>query len=202
MEQSHKLWHRRGYLPHFDQGAVVQAVTFRLADSLPREFYENLASRTPADRSRSIETCIDRGRGSCILADTAYAKIVQSVLAHFDGERYRLLAWVIMPNHVHIVVEQIPGYRLGDVVRSWKNYSARWINALGNKSGAVWAPDYFDRFIRNEDHLANAIQYVEDNPVKAGLVRNPAEWVFSFGAARHRCSAALPPCASGDARSQ
>jgi REP element-mobilizing transposase RayT len=202
MEQSHKLWHRRGYLPHFDQGAVVQAITFRLADSLPREFYESLASRTPTVRSQGFETHMDQGRGACILADPDYAKIVQGVLNHFDGERYRLLAWVIMPNHVHSVVEQIPGHRLGDVVRSWKNYSARRINALSNKSGAVWAPDYFDRFIRNEDHLANAIRYVEDNPVKAGLVSNPAEWIFSFCAARHGSSAAAPPCASGDARSQ
>jgi REP element-mobilizing transposase RayT len=201
-ERLHKLWHRRGYLPHFDQGAVVQAVTFRLADSLPRAFYERLSSRTPAERGRSIEAYIDRSRGSCVLVEAPCAKIVESVLTHFDGARYRLLAWVIMPNHVHSILEQMPGHRLGDIVRSWKNYSARRINSLRDRHGAVWAPDYFDRFIRNEDHLANAIHYVEDNPVKAGLVSSPDKWPFSSFAARRDRSAALPPCASGDARSQ
>jgi REP element-mobilizing transposase RayT len=181
---------------------VVQSVTFRLADSLPRDMPARPATEMPDVRSRRIEASIDKGRGSCILADPACAAIVEGVLKHFDGERYRLLAWVIMPNHVHAVIEQMAGHRLGDVVRSWKIYSARRIAAIRGRSGTVWAPDYFDRFIRNEDHLGDAIRYVEYNPVKAGLVRNPADWAHSSCSAHHRSSAVASPCASGDARSR
>ena len=199
---THKSWHRRGYLPHFDEGAVVQAITFRLADSLPREAYLKIASLDAAKRGKSIEAHMDLGRGSCILRQPDNARIVQDVLQHFDGERYRLLAWVVMPNHVHVVMEQMTGHRLGDVVRSWKNYSARRINARERKAGILWAPDYFDRFVRNEEHLQNAIRYVEANPVNAGLAREPGGWPYSSFAMRESLSAAPPPCASGDARSQ
>ena len=163
-------------------------VTFRLSDSLPRAFYEKVASLQAPERHRALEEYIDQGRGACILSDHACARSVQQVFEHFDGERYRLIAWVIMPNHVHVIVEQLPGHRLGDVVRSWKSYSARRINAQNGCRGTFWAPDYFDRFIRNEKHLANAIRYVEGNPVKAGLVRDAADWLFSSYARRNDTS--------------
>src|SRR5271170_6875123 len=90
----HRGWHERGYLPHFDAGAVVQTTTFRLADSLPREFYEKAAAIAANDVERAIlfEKGIDQGRGGCLLTDRANAAIMRDTLEHADGEQYLLLA--------------------------------------------------------------------------------------------------------------
>jgi REP element-mobilizing transposase RayT len=84
-----------------------------------------------------------------------------------------------MPNHVHLLIEQVEGFPLGAVVRSWKSFTAKAINERLGRTGAVWARDYFDRFIRNEAHFCHAAAYVEDNPVKAGLVARREDWPFS-----------------------
>jgi len=196
-DRPHRFWHRRGYLPHFDAGAVIQTITFRLGDSLPRELYAALtmAAKSEAERRARLEAMIDQGRGTCLLAQTSHACVVQSALEHFDGQRYRLVAWVVMPNHVHVAIEQIEGYRLGDIVHSWKSFTANRINGCRKSAEAVWAPDYFDRYIRDEAHFARAVRYIENNPVKAGLVGCPQDWMFSSATARMPC----PPCAQ-DAR--
>jgi REP element-mobilizing transposase RayT len=168
-------------LPHFDGGAVVQAITFRLADSIPRKIYDELVAVTKSDPERQSRTdhLIDEGRGACLLKHPENAAIVRATLQYFDGERYRLLAWVIMPNHVHTLIEQVDGYPLGDIVHSWKSFAAKRINTLRKSNGPVWAPDYYDRFVRNEEHYANAVQYIENNPVKAGLARTSRDWEYS-----------------------
>jgi REP element-mobilizing transposase RayT len=182
----HRGWHERGYLPHFDAGAVVQTVTFRLADSLPREFFEKAAAVASDARARSIaiEKGIDSGMGRCLLSDPKIAAIVRDVLAHEDAESYRLLSWVVMPNHVHVMMEQIEGHPLELVLQAWKSVSAHKINKQRNSTGRVWSPDYFDRFVRDEAHYANAIYYIEHNPVKARLVKAPEEWPYSSATAR------------------
>jgi putative transposase len=89
-----------------------------------------------------------------------------------------------MPNHAHVVIEPLPGHPLGDIVRSWKTFTARRANALFGRTGAFWYEDYFDRFMRDEDHLSRTIHYVEENPVKAGLVDVATNWLWS--SAHHR----------------
>jgi len=180
----HRGWHTRGYLPHFDAGADVQTITFRLADSLPREFYEKAAAVASNDKDRFfiLEKGIDQGRGSCLLTDHVNATIVRDALEHFDGAQYLLLAWVIMPNHVHALIEQIEGYSLTTVVQSWKSVSAHAINKARNSHGRIWAPDYFDRYIRDNVHYETAKYYIENNPVKARLVGKPEDWPFSSAA--------------------
>jgi REP element-mobilizing transposase RayT len=121
----------------------------------------------------------DAGHGSCLLRDPAHASIVEQALLHFDGERYRLLEWCIMPNHVHVLIHCLGGTTLGTIVRSWKTYTARQINASTGRSGALWAVDYFDRYIRDHEHLADAKAYIRRNPVKAGLCVNPEDWRWS-----------------------
>lgn len=177
----HRGWHERGYLPHFDAGAIVQMVTFRLADSLPRAVYESIlaTAATDADRHVRVEGLIDRGRGACLLRNPENAAIVANALNHFDGERYRLLAWVIMPNHVHVLAEQIAAYSLSGVVHSWKSFTANEINKLRRSNSPVWAPDYHDRFVRNAEHYEHAVSYIEFNPVKAGLAQRPQDWPHS-----------------------
>jgi putative DNA methylase len=135
--------------------------------------------RTESELRARIEGLIDKSRGACHLRRTDCARLVETALAHFDGERYRLLAWVVMPNHVHVMIEQIEGYRLGDTIHSWKSYTANLINRRIGARGALWAPDYFDRFIRDEKHYGNAVRYIENNPVKAGLATRAEDWPFS-----------------------
>ena len=146
-----KGWHSRGYLPHFDSPETIQFVTFRLADSLPTVVAQLVAHRE--DAAHRIERDLDTGLGACWLRQAEIASLVQQALLHFDDTRYRLLAWCIMPNHVHVVVETMSGDSLGDVVRSWKSFTARGANMRLGRSGAFWHADYFDRYMRNEKHL-------------------------------------------------
>ena len=89
-----------------------------------------------------------------------------------------------MPNHVHVLIETREGYPLEEVVHSWKSFTAKQINQRLSQSGVMWAADYYDRYIRNDAHLQAAIDYIEGNPVKAGLAGRPAEWRFSSAAIR------------------
>ena len=179
-----KGWHSRGYLPHFDSPETIQFVTFRLADSLPKAVVKTLRAQDSAVRLLDAE--LDNGLGECHLRKPAVASLVQDALLFFDKDRYRLLAWCLMPNHVHVVIE-IPGQSsLGNIVKSWKSFTARRINPRLGRTGAFWHADYFDRYMRNEEDLERTIGYVEQNPVKAGLAIEPNDWPWS--SARWRMS--------------
>jgi len=181
-----KGWHSRGYLPHFDSTETIQFVTFRLADSLPRAVVDAL--RRHEDAIRLIDERLDAGVGACWLGRPDIASLVQAALLHFDGDRYRLLAWCLMPNHAHVVIEIVADNSLSDIVRSWKSFTARHANELLGRSGSFWHPDYFDRYIRNEHHLARTVDYVENNPVTAGLAGSPEDWSWSSARFRRRMS--------------
>ena len=179
---SYKGWHSRGYLPHFDSAETVQFVTVRLADSLPRTVAEEL-SKLP-DNLAETDHRLDDGWGRCWLKEPAIAQLVEDTILHFDARRYCLLAWCIMPNRMHVVVEPAGGHRIGAIVHSWKSFSAKQANRILDRSGAFWHRDYFDRFIRDEGHLMRTIDYVENNPVKAGLAGSAAAWPWSSGRLR------------------
>ena len=166
-----KGWHARGYLPHFDSPERVQHIVFRTAGSLPAQ-----AGDMKPD---AWNAALDRSQAGRRLADPAAAGIVEGAMLHFHAQRYRLLAWCVMPNHVHAVIEQVEGYPLGRVVSAWKGYAARRINVLQGRSGPFWASDYFDRYMRDATQLERAIAYVENNPVAAGLAARPEDWPFS-----------------------
>lgn len=172
-----KGWHSRGYLPHLDAAQLVQSVTFRLADSLPRSIALEL-DQDCKDGAR-WEAILDAGHGACWLSDPTVANVVEEALLHFDGERYRLVAWCVMPNHVHVMAEINDGFRLGNIVASWKQFSARMANRHLRRTGPFWQVDYFDRYIRTDKHYAVAVQYIEDNPVRAGLVTIAKPWRWS-----------------------
>jgi putative DNA methylase len=196
--QSHppKGWHSRGYLHHCDIPGLLQHITVRLSDSVPAELIESwrselrLSAKVAASDSRQarlrekIEKYADEGHGKCWLKDPRIAELVENALLHFDGERYRLIEWCVMPNHFHALIETIEGHSLSDVVHSWKTFTAREANLLLGREGAFWMPDYFDRFIRNEQHLEAVKEYVRNNPVKAGLCSNPEDWRWSSAHAR------------------
>ena len=121
-----KGWHSRGYLPHFDSTETVQFVTFRLADSLPEQAMGRIALAVQPESLR--DELLDRGSGACWLRSDNIAALVESALYAFDGERYRLHAWTIMPNHVHVLMTVLPASSLGAVVGSWKRFTARKAN--------------------------------------------------------------------------
>lgn len=183
-ERSPKGWYYRGGLPHYDAPGFLQAITFRLGDSLPAEAIEKIKATRKDRRSRVLEAALDAGFGRCILREPVAAAIVARALRHFHGQRYRLGAWVIMPNHVHVLVQPFDGVCLPDVVQSWKSFSAKEINTRLGMQGRLWQANYFDRFVRDDRHHTQVATYIENNPVKAGLVEAPDQWPFGSAAAR------------------
>ncbi len=179
----HKEWHSRGYLPHFDSPGVIQGITYRLWDALPTEVVQTLMADAEtmddtAKRAR-VETYLNAGYGACYLRQPRIAVIVENNWHYFDRNRYKLIAWVVMPNHVHVMIEILEGRPLDRVIHSWKSYTANEANRLLKRKGKFWFPDYYDRYIRDERHFANAIRYIHQNPVKAGLVERAEDWPFS-----------------------
>lgn len=184
-------WRSRGYLPHFDQPLLIQFLTFRLHDAVPRRvvegwkaelgWKESLPATDPREVKlrRLVSKYEDAGYGACWLRDDRVAAVVEETLLLFDGARYRLIAWCVMPNHVHVLIETWEKWNLGDVVHSWKSFTAHGANQILGRSGEFWFREYFDRFIRDDQHFSNAVNYIENNPVKAGLVRNREEWRWS-----------------------
>ena len=125
---------------------------------------------------KRIEEYFDRGIGDCLLKDPRVAAATAQALRFWHGKRYRLVAWCIMPNHVHVVCRLLPGENLSDVLRGWKVYSAREANRILGRRGRIWRREYYDRLIRGEEEFQRAVRYVLSNPERAGL-RN-WKWVW------------------------
>ena len=170
-------------------------ITYRLRDAMPasrrHEWEALLALENEREKRIKIEAYLDSGRGECWLRRPEIAALVQENLLHFDGSRYRLLAWVVMPNHVHTLIEtsQTP---LADILNGWKSYTGKAANRLLKRTANFWQAEYFDRFIRDEEHFRKAVHYIENNPVKAGLVNLPEEWIF--GSSCYRSAGGPPAC--------
>jgi REP element-mobilizing transposase RayT len=169
--QLRRGWRTRGRLPHADFAGLTQAVTFRLADALPGPVLDRLQRNVaeshpdPADARRAallrvrVHAWLYAGHGSGCLCDPAAMAVVAEELHRSVGISYRLEAFTIMPNHVHVVVG-VGGRPLGAIIGAWKGASARRINRLQGKAGRLWNREYYDRFIRDDDHGIAAIRYV------------------------------------------
>jgi type I restriction enzyme R subunit len=178
--------HQRN-LPHWQQGEKWVFVTWRLSDSLPKAMLEQWKEERTTwlalhpepwdeqteseyhDRfSRQIDEWLDQGAGACVLKDTANARIVADALRHFEGERYEIASFVVMPNHVHVLFRPLGKHTLPEILKSWKGFTAREINKRMGRTGALWQDEYWDRLIRNERHFFKVAEYIRENPVKAG----------------------------------
>src|SRR5262249_9442737 len=122
---------------------------------------------------------LDQGHGSLALAQPLIAGLVERALLHFDGDRYRLHAWCVMPNHVHTLSTPMRDCTLSAIAHTWKSFTSKKALALLGRDPPFWAPEYFDRAIRDENHYLNAMGYIAMNPVKASLCSRPGEWRFS-----------------------
>jgi REP element-mobilizing transposase RayT len=188
----------RGRLPHWEKEEGLYFITFHLADSLPHSVLPKIAERhrilsaaiqnhanlLPEQKAllstyshARMEEYFDRGAGSCPFLDMRIAGAMAAALRFREGQQFRLLAWCVMPNHVHVVVKLYPGQELARIVKAWKNFSAKAVNQALGRKGRFWQREYYDRLIRNGDELDRAIRYVVENPTKAGL--KDWTWVWS-----------------------
>jgi len=175
-------WTTRGYLPHYDKPGTVQMLTFRLADAMPasrrHEWGALFKIEDEREQRTRLEAYLDHGYGSCVLRDSRAAAALEEAVLRGDGQHYRLAAWVVMPNHAHVLFEMwdLP---MGQLLKLWKGASSNAINKLLGRGGTLWQREYWDRFMRDEEHFRKAQHYIEWNPAKAGLVKWAHEWPFS-----------------------
>jgi REP element-mobilizing transposase RayT len=170
----------------------LQSITFRLFDSVPTDIIKRWKEEADRDTSgveeaklrQAIADYEDMGYGECFLRDSRVAEIVQNALLYYDGVHYRLIRWCVMPNHVHVLIEMNGEWSLSSIMKGWKSFTAHEANKLLGRKGKFWMQEYFDRYIRNERHFQNVVQYIDNNPVKAGLVSSPEEWPWSTLGAR------------------
>lgn len=175
-------WHERGHLPHRDEPGLVQFITFHLTDAYPsalRSEWETLLQiEADRDRRNQLEAYLDKGRGECHLRRPEIARIVDEAFRFYHGKQYDLRAWVVMPNHVHALFE-VRDKPLGKIVGQFKEYTARTANKILGRSGQFWAEDCWDTYMRDARHELRVRRYIENNPVKACLVREAKEWPWS-----------------------
>ena len=150
---------------------------------LENELAATAPSRRARRKSLMVEHLLASGMGCCALRHVQVAQLMQSTLLHFDGSKYRLYGWCIMPNHVHVLIRtQVP---LPGIMQSWKSYVGRramaWNQELGLKipGAGLWMRDYWDRSIRDGRHYNAVLYYIHQNPVVAGLCRNAEDWPWS-----------------------
>jgi carbamoylphosphate synthase large subunit/REP element-mobilizing transposase RayT len=179
---------KRGHLAHWEQTGATYFVTFRLADSIPADVLSQWKCeraawlklhpqpwdwKTAREYMRRFEEerehWLDQGHGSCLLREPRAAAIVAESLNHFDRERYLVDAYVIMPNHVHVLFKPLGKNSLADILHSWKSFTAQALNREMNRAGALWMHESFDTIVRDAEHLRACREYIAQNPAKARL---------------------------------
>ncbi len=197
-------WHERGFLPHCDFPNLIQLLTIRLSDSLPisrkREWEHLLKLEDDRERRMKLEEYLDKGFGKCWLRRPAIARLCEEALLHFHRKRFELLAWCVMPNHIHVLVD-VWNTPLWKMIKSWKQFVstqaqsivvecqapvrhevARSAEMPGRRPALQsirWQREYWDTFMRNGEQSRKATRYIENNPVRAGLCRKPEDWQYS-----------------------
>jgi exonuclease VII large subunit/REP element-mobilizing transposase RayT len=196
-------------LPHWTQEGTTYFVTFRLADSIPkakldqwiydREIWLKAHKEPCNDKdkaeyhqlfSEKIQEWLDAGSGSCLLGQHKISKLVADAFREFDGKRYDLGEWVVMPNHVHVLLTPRAGHELGGILHSWKSYTAHEICKITGEKGTVWQHESYDHIVRSPEQLTHFENYIHENPAKAGIKVEQASRLFAVdgGNKRDACS--------------
>lgn len=182
-------------LPHWRQWSRTYFITTRLADSVPSPVMERWKEQRAlwlthhglppdscaddlADTERTafhreftarFHELLDAGHGESLLARPQIAEILTTQLKAGHGTSYQIDAWVIMPNHIHALVEPLEKHTLGSILQRWKGASARMINQALGRTGTLWQAETFDHIVRSEAQLDHYRRYIAGNPGKAGL---------------------------------
>lgn len=211
-----KLAYYKRNLPHFLPDGYAYFVTFRLANTIPKQVYNEIKEKYNSvlnkisgyDKKgkkyeeymtlqkyvfKKYETILDKADfGRKWLQNKEIAKIVRSALFHNDSKKYDLIAFTIMPNHVHIILKpyekEIPEsgelkfrqYILTEIIGNIKSYTATMANKILNRRGAFWQHESYDHVIRDEKELMRLVEYILNNPVKAKLCNSPDEWGWNY----------------------
>ncbi len=202
--ESEKHSYRSRSLPHrFDTDKPI-FITFRLKFTLPGnllqtlsdkkvQWFKKLKNMNQREQEHQLQ---DQGRTFFCWYDELIAThadmpnllrkkeisdIVIEALRFHDGVRYALMAFCVMPNHVHVLIHPLVQesgdiYPIAHVTYTWKRYTANRINTLLGRRGNLWQQESYDRMIRDEAELASTFEYIIQNPVKAGLVDNWLDW--------------------------
>jgi len=178
----------RTHLPHWDQRHALQFITWSLGDALPMRVQDHIRRErncwlranprpwTPEVeeeyKQRFIirwEKWLDTGCGCCVLRRPNAQKLLSNALLYFQGKRVEVHAFVIMPNHVHLLMQVREESSLSKMMQSIKGFSSHEFNRVGLCNGKLWMKDYWDRVIRGPRHYARVWRYIERNPSRAGL---------------------------------
>ena len=170
-------------LPHWHQNNKAYFITFRLDDSLPmsraaeltgikRSFEQHnpkpwdAATRLKYHKliGRVEECLLDAGYGECCLRNDRCRRIVADAINRLNRDVYDIVAYVIMPNHIHLLTVISERGNAQEMMRLIKGISSREINGFINRSGKLWHADYFDRIVRSEDHFKHCLNYIVNNP--------------------------------------
>lgn len=158
---------------------------------MPRDIVERWRNETEpfgkkgeATFRKNVEKFLDTGYGQCFLSVPEVADMVQQSLAYHHGKKYDLKSWVVMPNHLHFLAVLLPNIELREIAHSIKSYTAHEANKMLGRTGQFWQHEPFDRYIRNQRHYASVINYIEMNPVKAGLCADRRDWKWSSAVGR------------------
>ena len=185
--------------PHWGQSGAIVFITMRTNDSIPKEVIttwelekcdwmrrngivnfnhstDAIKQLTEADLAkfrkkfnRQRETTLDQCLGKCVLRSPEMAKIVAESLMYFDGQRYRMGDFVVMPNHIHFLVCFGDPESMKKQCASWMHYTAVQINRLLGKKGKFWQQEPFDHLVRSLEQYEYLREYIRRNPEKARL---------------------------------
>lgn len=180
-------WYSRHYQPRFDGDATPQLLTLHLIDALPDElrgcWEEELrgldAGEAEAEFRRRLERYLDTGDGDAWLRDANAAGLAERALLAADAELYVLHAWVVMPNHVHVLFTPFAPCDLDAIAAALRKATTRGINEIVSRTGDLWHPAFYTQPVRSEELFARTTAYVESNPVKAGLTAAVRDWRWS-----------------------
>lgn len=199
------IYYRR-HLPHIHPEGHSLFITFNLADSIPMDIWQELKQQREQELQKAApeqrykiqkkffgkyDEWLDRAAyGNHWLTQANIAQIVADELHRIDGERYRLMTYCIMPNHVHLLLESLimetaahhgmsKNYPVTETLRLLKGRTARACNLVLQRGGKFWQHESYDHYVRDEEEMGRVITYIINNPVKAGLVNEWADWKFT-----------------------
>lgn len=207
-EQSQKSFYKPRKLPHLFSEHHPVFITYRLKFSLPRPLIKELNTRK-AQWQRELQNMKQEERELAQIGENALlfewydellarsedlpktlhradiTEIIASAFMYFDNVQCQMLAYCIMPNHVHVLfapMKQESGeiFAPSRIVYSWKRWTANQINKVLGRKGGFWQQESYDRMVRDEEELLRTINYIVQNPVKAGLVDKWRQWKGSW----------------------